>query len=62
MSVSAPRWDLTNVYPALDSSKFKSALKSFKKQLDELEAFLKKAGKQMQKPTPRNWGKFSVKL
>ncbi|MEN9563989.1 MAG: hypothetical protein RIR73_2233, partial [Chloroflexota bacterium] len=40
MSVSAPRWDLTNVYPALDSKQFKSAVKKYKSLLDELEAFL----------------------
>ena len=43
MTVSAPRWDLTNVYPALDSKEFKNAIKKYKKQLDELETFFGKS-------------------
>jgi len=42
MTTSAPRWDLTNVYPALESKEFQKAVKQYKKQLDELEAFLAK--------------------
>jgi len=34
MTVSAPRWDMTNVYPSLDSKQFKNAVKSFKSMLD----------------------------
>jgi pepF/M3 family oligoendopeptidase len=40
MSVSAPRWDLTNVYPSLDSKEFKNAVKKYKRMLDELDVFL----------------------
>jgi pepF/M3 family oligoendopeptidase len=36
MSVSAPRWDLTNVYPSLDSKEFKAAVDDFKKQVADL--------------------------
>ena len=42
MTVSAPRWDLTNVYPALESKEFQNAVKKYKKMLDELETFLAK--------------------
>ena len=30
MTVSASRWDLTNVYPSLDSKQFKAATKKYK--------------------------------
>ena len=42
MSVSAPRWDLSNVYPSLDSKEFKSAVEDYKKQVAALEKFFKK--------------------
>jgi pepF/M3 family oligoendopeptidase len=58
MSVSAPRWDLTNVYPALDSKQFKSAIKKYKSLLDELEAFIKKAEKANAKTDPKKLGKL----
>lgn len=58
MTVSAPRWDLTNVYPSLDSKQFKNAIKSFKKQLDELDAFFKKASKADAKTDPKKLGKI----
>jgi pepF/M3 family oligoendopeptidase len=45
MPVPAPRWDLTNVYPALSSKEFKNAIKQYKSLLDEMEVFLKKASK-----------------
>ncbi|MBK9924635.1 MAG: M3 family oligoendopeptidase [Anaerolineales bacterium] len=36
MSIPAPRWDLTNVYPSLDSKEFKAAVEDFKKQVADL--------------------------
>ncbi len=36
MSISAPRWDLTNVYPSLESKEFKEAYKSFKTKVADL--------------------------
>jgi len=36
MAVSAPRWDLTNVYPSLESKEFKSAVDEFKNQVTDL--------------------------
>jgi pepF/M3 family oligoendopeptidase len=42
MSVSAPRWDLTNVYPSLASKEFKAAVDDYKKQVAELEKFYQK--------------------
>ena len=40
MTISAPRWDLTNVYPSLESKEFQSAIKKYKKLLNELETFV----------------------
>jgi len=58
MTVSAPRWDLTNVYPALDSKPFKNAIKKYKSKLDELEAFFKKASKIDGKADSKKLGKL----
>ncbi len=41
MTISAPRWDLTNVYPSLESEKFKAAVTDYKKQVASLEKFFK---------------------
>lgn len=57
MSVSAPRWDMTNVYPSLDSKKFKSAVKRHQTLLDELSAFLQKAEKTNAKSDSKKLGK-----
>src|SRR5688572_12909509 len=46
MTISAPRWDLTNVYPSLESKEFKAAVADYKKQVAALEKFFKnKLGK-----------------
>ncbi|MEW6285155.1 MAG: M3 family oligoendopeptidase [Chloroflexota bacterium] len=58
MTVSAPRWDLTNVYPSLDSKQYKNAVKKYQASLDELEAFLKKAGKANAQTEPKKLGKL----
>lgn len=58
MTVPVSRWDLTNVYPSLDSKQFKAAIKKYKSQLDELEAFLKKAEKANSKTEPKKLGKL----
>lgn len=58
MTVSAPRWDMTNVYPALDSKQFKNAVKKYKTLLDELEAFFKKSAKADGKTDPKKLGKI----
>ncbi|MCI0550834.1 MAG: M3 family oligoendopeptidase, partial [Anaerolineae bacterium] len=41
MTISAPRWDLTNVYPSLESKEFQNAVKEYKSLLDKLENFYK---------------------
>jgi oligoendopeptidase F len=41
MSISAPRWDLTNVYPSLESQEFKTAFENYKAQIAALEKFFK---------------------
>jgi len=59
MTISAPRWDLTNVYPSLESKEFKNAVKKYKKLLDELEAFFgKKLSKANSKTDPKKLGKL----
>ena len=56
---TASRWDLTNVYPALESKEFKNAIKQYKKQLDELEVFLsKKVSKANSKTDANKLGKL----
>lgn len=39
MTISAPRWDLSNVYPSLQSKEFKAAIDDYKKQIAALEKF-----------------------
>ena len=58
MTLSAPRWDLTNVYPSLDSKQFKNAVKKYKSALDELEVFFKKAAKADSKTDSKKLGKL----
>jgi oligoendopeptidase F len=41
MTISAPRWDLSNVYPSLESREFKAAVEDYKKQVAALEKFFK---------------------
>ncbi|HZM22665.1 MAG TPA: M3 family oligoendopeptidase [Anaerolineales bacterium] len=41
MTISAPRWDLTNVYPSLESKEFNNAVKEYKSLLNKLEKFYK---------------------
>src|ERR1041385_2498746 len=52
MTISAPHWVLSNVYPSLESKEFKSAVKKYKKLLDELEVFLEKKVSKTDKKTP----------
>jgi pepF/M3 family oligoendopeptidase len=58
MTISAPHWDLTNIYPALDSKQFKAAVKQYKSMLDEMEVFFKKASKADSKTEPKKLGKL----
>jgi len=59
MTTPAPRWDLTNVYPSLESKEFQSAVKKYKKQLSELETFIdKKVIKTNAKTDPKKLGKL----
>ncbi|MGB8980529.1 MAG: M3 family oligoendopeptidase [Anaerolineales bacterium] len=41
MTISAPRWDLSNVYPSLESKEFKAAIDDYKKQVAALERFFR---------------------
>ena len=41
MTISAPRWDMTNVYPSLESKEFKNAVKEYSALRDKFEKFYK---------------------
>ena len=41
MTISAPRWDMSNVYPSLESKEFQAAVEDYKKQVASLEKFFK---------------------
>ncbi|MCQ3936817.1 MAG: oligoendopeptidase F [Chloroflexi bacterium] len=58
MTASAPRWDLTNVYPALDSKQFKNAVKKYKSMLDDFDAYFRKIAKAGSKTDPKKLGKI----
>jgi len=58
MTISAPHWDLTNIYPSLESKEFKRAIKQYKSRLDEMEMFFKKASKADSKTEPKKLGKL----
>src|SRR4030095_579064 len=59
MTISAPRWDLTNVYPSLESKEFQSAVRKYKKMLGELETFVaEKVSKTNSKTDVKKLGKL----
>ncbi|MCL4259623.1 MAG: M3 family oligoendopeptidase [Anaerolineales bacterium] len=58
MAAKAPRWDMTNVYPSLDSKQFKNAIKKYNAELGELEIFLQKAVKANSKTDAKKLGKL----
>ena len=39
MTIPAPRWDLSNVYPSLESSEFKAVVADYKKQVAESQDY-----------------------
>jgi pepF/M3 family oligoendopeptidase len=41
MTISAPRWDMSNIYPSLESKEFQAAVEDYKKQVASLEKFFK---------------------
>ena len=52
MSIPAPRWDLTNVYPSLESAEFKAAVESFKTQVADLGDYFAEAVSKTDASTP----------
>jgi pepF/M3 family oligoendopeptidase len=54
MTVSAPRWDLTNIYPSLESSEFKHAVEDYKKQVADLEDYFTEVVNKTDAATPVN--------
>ena len=41
MTITSARWDLTNVYPSLESKEFQNAIKDYKCLLNKLQKFYK---------------------
>ncbi|HSG44897.1 MAG TPA: M3 family oligoendopeptidase [Anaerolineales bacterium] len=57
MTVSAPRWDLTNVYPSLESKEYRAAVDEFKKQAADLgDYFIEVANKTDENTPPDQLG------
>jgi pepF/M3 family oligoendopeptidase len=52
MSVPAPRWDLTNVYPSLESEEFQEAIKDFKAQIGDLNDYFVEVISKTDESTP----------
>lgn len=52
MSLPAPRWDLTNVYPSLESKEFKAAVEQFKTQVADLEKYFQDVVSKTDENTP----------
>jgi len=52
MPTPAPRWDLTNVYPSLESAAFKEAIESFKAQISDLEDYFEEVVSKTDEKTP----------
>ena len=52
MSTPAPRWDLTNVYPSLESKEFKAAIEGFKTQVTDLEDYFVEVVSKTDENTP----------
>ena len=52
MSIPAPHWDLTNVYPSLESQEFKTAIDGFKTQVADLEDYFEEVVNKTDASTP----------
>ena len=52
MSTPAPRWDLTNVYPSLESKEFIAAIDGFKVQVTDLEDYFEEVVSKTDENTP----------
>ena len=52
MTTPIPHWDLSNVYPALESKEFEAAIASFKSQIDELEKYFSEKVSKTDAKTP----------
>jgi len=52
MSIPAPRWDLTNIYPSLESEEFKAAYKSFKTIVADLDDYFVEVVNKTDEKTP----------
>ena len=57
MSIPAPRWDLTNVYPSLKSAQFRAAYEGFKTKVADLgDYFVEVVSKADEKTPPDQLG------
>ncbi|RPH62652.1 MAG: M3 family oligoendopeptidase [Chloroflexi bacterium] len=54
MTTPIPHWDLTNVYPAIESAEFEAAFANFKSQIDDLEKYFAEKVSKTDASTPVN--------
>lgn len=54
MTVPAPRWDLSNVYPSLESKEFKAAVADYKKRVADLQDYFDEVVTKATADTPPN--------
>src|SRR5512147_2306917 len=52
MPVPAPHWDLTNIYPSLESKEFKAAVNQYKKQVADLDDYFVEVVSKTSEKTP----------
>ncbi len=52
MAITAPRWDLSNVYPSLESEEFTSAAAELRLQIQELESYFDETVEKTDKSIP----------
>ena len=52
MSIPAPRWDLTNVYPSLESAEFEDEFTGFKTQVADLDDYFVEVVNKTDEKTP----------
>ena len=52
MKVAAPRWDMTNVFPSIESKEFKAAVEGFKTQVADLSDYFVEVVNKTDENTP----------
>ncbi len=62
MTVTAPHWDMTNVYPSLESKEFQSAFNNLKTQLADLEDYFVEVVDKADATKPAKTNKTAVRI